>query len=87
MECTDETYVTGYNIWEHELSGRRRSRRALFFGAPNERLPRRSRLGTSTLLQPYTRPRTRTSRRRTRSCPTQGRTRHSIAARAASLLP
>ena len=19
MECTDQTYVTGYNIWEHEL--------------------------------------------------------------------
>jgi hypothetical protein len=40
MECTDETYVTGYNIWEHELEWqeRRASRRGyLFFGAPNER--------------------------------------------------
>ena len=40
MECTDETYVTGYQIWEHELEWgeRRASRRGyLFFGAPNER--------------------------------------------------
>ena len=40
MECTDETYVTGYQIWEHELewSERRASRLGyLFFGAPNER--------------------------------------------------
>ncbi|MDE2689748.1 MAG: DUF6079 family protein [Acidobacteriota bacterium] len=40
MECTDETYVTGYRIWEHDLEWR--SRKAarqgyLFFGAPNER--------------------------------------------------
>lgn len=40
MECTDETCVTGYHIWEHELEWR--SRKAarqgyLFFGAPNER--------------------------------------------------
>ena len=40
MECTDETYVTGYRIWEHELEWRaRRAARQgyLFFGAPNER--------------------------------------------------
>ncbi len=40
MECTDETYVTGYRIWEHELEwrARRAARRGyLFFGAPNER--------------------------------------------------
>ena len=40
MECTDETYVRGYKIWEHELEWRehRASRRGyLFFGAPNER--------------------------------------------------
>ena len=40
MECVDETYVTGYRIWEHELEWRDRkaSRRGyLFFGAPNER--------------------------------------------------
>ena len=40
MECTDQTYVTGYQIWEHELvwPDRKASRRGyLFFGAPNER--------------------------------------------------
>ena len=40
MECTDETYVVGYDIWEHELEWReRRASRLgyLFFGAPNER--------------------------------------------------
>ncbi len=40
MECTDETYVVGYEIWEHELEWReRRASRLgyLFFGAPNER--------------------------------------------------
>ena len=40
MECTDEIYVTGYRIWEHELEWRaRRAARQgyLFFGAPNER--------------------------------------------------
>ena len=40
MECTDETYVTGYRIWEHELEWRARKaarRGYLFFGAPNER--------------------------------------------------
>ena len=40
MECTDETCVTGYRIWEHELEwrGRRAARQGyLFFGAPNER--------------------------------------------------
>ena len=40
MECSDETYVTGYRIWEHELEWRdRKAARQgyLFFGAPNER--------------------------------------------------
>ena len=40
MECTDETYVTGYRIWEHEIEWRERKaarRGYLFFGAPNER--------------------------------------------------
>ena len=40
MECTDQTYVTGYKIWEHELEWleRKAARRGyLFFGAPNER--------------------------------------------------
>ncbi len=40
MECTDETYVTGFRIWEHELEWRDRKaarRGYLFFGAPNER--------------------------------------------------
>lgn len=40
MECTDDTYVTGYKIWQHELEWRARKaerRGYLFFGAPNER--------------------------------------------------
>lgn len=40
MECTDQTYVTGYRIWQHELEWpeRRVSRQGyLFFGSPNER--------------------------------------------------
>jgi hypothetical protein len=40
MECTDQTYVTGYRIWEHELEWRERKAARqgyLFFGAPNER--------------------------------------------------
>lgn len=40
MECTDETYVTGYKIWQHELEWieRKAARDGyLFFGAPNER--------------------------------------------------
>ena len=40
LECTDDTYVTGYRIWEHELEWReRRASRLgyLFFGSPNER--------------------------------------------------
>jgi hypothetical protein len=39
-ECTDKTYVTGYNIWEHELEWLERKAAKtgyLFFGAPNER--------------------------------------------------
>ncbi len=40
MECSDQTYVTGYRIWEHEIEWleRKASRQGyLFFGAPNER--------------------------------------------------
>jgi predicted ATPase len=40
MECTDQTYVTGYKIWQHELDWleRKAARQGyLFFGAPNER--------------------------------------------------
>lgn len=40
MECTDQTYITGYRIWEYELEWpeRKAARRGyLFFGAPNER--------------------------------------------------
>lgn len=40
MECTDQTYVTGYKIWEHELEWLERKAACtgyLFFGAPNER--------------------------------------------------
>ncbi|ACD82384.1 DUF6079 family protein [Candidatus Methylacidiphilum infernorum] len=40
MECTDQTYVTGYKIWQHELQWleRKAARQGyLFFGAPNER--------------------------------------------------
>ena len=47
MECTDQTYVTGYRIWEHELEWQERKvarQGYLFFCAPNERstaIPRR----------------------------------------------
>lgn len=40
MECQDNTYVTGYKIWQHELTWQEHqaSRTGyLFFGAPNER--------------------------------------------------
>jgi hypothetical protein len=40
MECTDQTYVTGYRIWQHEVEWRERKAARqgyLFFGAPNER--------------------------------------------------
>src|SRR5262249_11181265 len=40
MECTDQTLVTGYRIWQHELEWRERKAARLgylFFGAPNER--------------------------------------------------
>ena len=40
MECTDQTYVTGYKVWQHELEwlDRKAARQGyLFFGAPNER--------------------------------------------------
>ena len=40
MECTDQTMVTGYRIWQHELEWREHKAARLgylFFGAPNER--------------------------------------------------
>ncbi len=40
MECTDQTYITGCKIWQHELEWleRKAARQGyLFFGAPNER--------------------------------------------------
>lgn len=40
MECSDETYVTGFKIWEHELEwpDNKVTRLGyLFFGSPNER--------------------------------------------------
>lgn len=40
MELQDATYVTGYNIWQHELQWQeKKSNRTgyLFFGAPNQR--------------------------------------------------
>ena len=40
LECTDATYVTGFQIWAHELEWRERHASRLgylFFGAPNER--------------------------------------------------
>jgi len=40
MECTDQTYVTGYKIWQHEIEWLERKAARLgylFFGAPNER--------------------------------------------------
>ena len=40
LECLDETYVTNFKIWEHELNWPERNAPRngyLFFGAPNER--------------------------------------------------
>jgi len=40
MECTDQTYMTGYKIWQHEIEWLERKAARLgylFFGAPNER--------------------------------------------------
>ena len=40
MECTDNTYVGGYKIWQHELEWLERKavrKGYLFFGSPNER--------------------------------------------------
>ena len=40
MECIDQTYVTGYKIWQHEIEWLERKAARLgylFFGAPNER--------------------------------------------------
>jgi hypothetical protein len=40
MECTDQTYVSGYRIWQHELEWREHKAARdgyLFFGAPNKR--------------------------------------------------
>ncbi|MGI9859879.1 DUF6079 family protein [Moorella naiadis] len=61
MECTDQTYKTGYKIWQHEVVWleRKAARQGyLFFGAPNERStavpPRDFYL---YFLQPYEAPR------------------------------
>src|ERR1700674_4697382 len=40
LECADQTYVRGYQIWEHEIDWREHKitrRGYLFFGAPHER--------------------------------------------------
>ena len=40
LECSDQTYVSHYRIWEHELEWRERKASRLgylFFGAPNDR--------------------------------------------------
>ena len=40
MECIDQTYITGYRIWQHELEWleHKAARQGyLFFGSPNER--------------------------------------------------
>ena len=40
MECTDQTWITGYKIWQHELEWLEHKAARLgylFFGAPNER--------------------------------------------------
>ncbi|MBF0431034.1 MAG: ATP-binding protein [Fibrobacteria bacterium] len=40
LECQDTTYVTGYKIWQHELTWQEHNATRtgyLFFGAPNER--------------------------------------------------
>jgi len=40
MECNDQTYTSGYKIWQHELEwlDKKAARQGyLFFGAPNER--------------------------------------------------
>lgn len=40
MECTDQTYKSGYRIWEHEIEWHERKASRLgylFFGTPNER--------------------------------------------------
>ncbi|NLJ38119.1 MAG: ATP-binding protein [Candidatus Atribacteria bacterium] len=40
MECTDQTYVSHYRIWQHEVIWRERKATRqgyLFFGSPNER--------------------------------------------------
>ena len=40
MECQDSTYVSGYKIWQHDLTWQERKAARtgyLFFGAPNER--------------------------------------------------
>ncbi|CQR72612.1 hypothetical protein SOV_15730 [Sporomusa ovata DSM 2662] len=40
MECSDQTYITGFTIWQHEiewLEHKAARQGYLFFGAPNER--------------------------------------------------
>ena len=61
MECQDATYVTGYKIWQHELTWQERNAARtgyLFFGAPNERstaVPQRD--FYLYFIQPYEPPR------------------------------
>ena len=60
MECTDQTYITGYKIWQHELEWLERKavrQGYLFFGAPNERstaIPQRD--FYLYFIQPFDRP-------------------------------
>jgi hypothetical protein len=67
MECADETYVSGYSIWQHELEWieKKAARRGyLFFGAPNDRstaVPARD--FYLYFIQPYARPRYRDEKR------------------------
>ena len=67
MECTDQTYVTGYKIWQHELEWleRKAARQGyLFFGAPNERstaVPARD--FYLYFIQPFDRPHFRDEKR------------------------
>lgn len=67
MECQDITYVSGYNIWEHELIWQERKAARtgyLFFGAPNERstaVPQRD--FYIYFLQPFVPPRFKDEKR------------------------
>lgn len=68
MECTDQTYVTGYKIWQHELEWleHKAARQGyLFFGAPTSaRRPYRPVISTSTSFSRSIRRTSKTRRRR-----------------------